>query len=204
MALHTFEVSIAITARPLSPQLFAPFGGVMSADHQIAHGQSLAANYGTATKIHKVAPVVNRYLQCPSGRSASANWNIFRCRAPTHLIAEGGGAATGHTYAAKVLERHPFSTQTFVPMALRLDYAYLVIVARSHPSTHLPDPASAEAFVCRGNQSVTYGAGTWHAPMVVIDASVPHIDFAVLVHENGVPDEDCQECNLLPGVRVYY
>lgn len=203
MVLHTFEVNLAITATPLTPQLFAPFGGVMSADHQIAHAQSLAANYGTATKIHKVAPVVSRYLQCPSGRAASANWNIFRCRAPTHLIAEAAGAAR-HTYTAKVLERHPFSTQTFVPMALCLDRAYLVIVARSHPSTQLPDPASAEAFVCRGNQSVTYGVGTWHAPMVVIDASVAHIDFAVLVHENGVPDEDCQECYLEPGVSVYY
>ncbi|KAK6455027.1 ureidoglycolate hydrolase [Scheffersomyces xylosifermentans] len=207
MPLKTFDISNfpEIVAVPLTPELFAPYGGVISADHQINNVESSAANYGTATKIHKVAPVVNNYKDCPSGKEATANWNIFRCKAPKHLIAD---KSSYKTYTSKVLERHPFSTQTFLPMGQESHKkSFLVIVANSDSSTspqNLPDPSQIRAFVCTGNQSVTYGAGTWHAPMVVIDEDTPHIDFAVFIHENGVPDEDCQECYFEPGYTIKY
>jgi ureidoglycolate lyase len=35
--------------------------------------------------------------------------------------------------------------------------------------------------------------------MVVIDSTT---DFAVLINENGVPEEDCQEVYYTPGFRV--
>lgn len=207
MPLNTFTVGgiPAITAEPLTPEAFAPFGGVISADHQIENAASSSANYGTATKIHKVAPIVNNYDKCPSGVVATANWNIFRCTAPKHLILDYG---TYKRYTSKVLERHPFSTQTFLPMGQDLHkVSYLVIVAANDPHSGaqvLPDPSTVRAFVCKGNQSVTYGAGTWHAPMVVIDEETAHIDFAVFIHENGVADEDCQECYFKPGFSINY
>jgi len=37
---------------------------------------------------------------------------------------------------------------------------------------------------------VTYGAGTWHAPMVVL-GNKP-VDFVVVQFKNGVEVEDCQ------------
>lgn len=193
-----------ICAQPLTPQAFAPYGGVISADHQIASVSSSAANYGTAVKIHKVAPVVNRFAQCPSQKPATARWNIFRCSAPKHMIACAGNRCS---YTAKVLERHPFSTQSFLPMGQDLEKnSYLVIVASENlqDPQRLPEPSSVKAFICKGNQSVTYGPGVWHAPMVVIDAEVPHIDFAVFIHENDVADEDCQECYFDPGYVVDY
>lgn len=205
MPLKTFEISgVKVRAEPLTPEGFAPFGGVISADHQIKNVQSSAANYGTAVKIHKVAPVVNNYSACPSGKKPTANWNIFRCSAPKHLIQQSG---RNKIYTSKVLERHPFSTQTFLPMGQNLEkVSFLVIVAETDKSSDqkLPDPNLIKAFVCKGNQSVTYGAGTWHAPMVVIDDIVPHIDFAVFIHENGVADEDCQECYFEPGYSIEY
>lgn len=84
--------------------------------------------------------------------------------------------------------------------------SFLVIVASTDESSlhKLPDPSLVKAFVCKGNQSVTYGAGTWHAPMVVIDETIAHIDFAVFIHENGVPDDDCEECYFEPGYTVSY
>lgn len=202
MVLKTFDVaSVApIRAQKLTPDVFAPFGGVLSADDQIKNVESSAANYGTAVKIHKVAPIINNYKDCPSGKEPTANWNIFRCSAPKHLLKNG-------TYTSKVLERHPFTTQTFVPMGQDLHkVSYVVIVAKTDYSTdqNLPDPNSLQAFVCQGNQSVTYGPGIWHAPMVVIDEATPHIDFAVFIHENGVADEDCQECYFEPGFTVGY
>lgn len=206
MPLYTFDSKPfgKIVAEKLTPENFKPYGGVISADEQIKNVQSSSANYGTAVKIHKVAPVTNNFSACPSGETATANWNIFRCSAPKHLITSEG--ATKY-YKAKVLERHPFSSQTFVPMGHQAnDIAYLVIVAKTDISTkdRLPDPSTIKAFVCRGNQSVTYGMGTWHAPMVVINENIEHIDFAVFIHENGVPDEDCQECYFEPGYDIQY
>ncbi|ODV66573.1 ureidoglycolate hydrolase [Hyphopichia burtonii NRRL Y-1933] len=207
MPLKTFDTSQAqpVVAQPLTPENFAPYGGVISADHQIKNAKSSAANYGTATKIHKVAPIVNNYASCASGKSASANWNIFRCSAPKHLITSTN--SQNKVYTSKVLERHPFSTQTFVPMGQNSHLrSYIVIVAKTDESSanKLPDPTLVKAFICKGNQSITYGAGIWHAPMVVIDEQVAHIDFAVFIHENGVADEDCQECYFDPGYAVQY
>lgn len=65
----------------------------------------------------------------------------------------------------------------------------------------LPDLDTVRAFVAQGNQAVTYGAGTWHAPMVALHST---LDFAVLINENGVPEEDCQEVYMDPGIRIRY
>ena len=55
----------------------------------------------------------------------------------------------------------------------------------------LPDIENIRAFIARGDQAVTYGAGTWHAPMVVLGKR--EIDFVVVQYANGVAAEDCQE-----------
>lgn len=208
MPLKTFDVTNigTVIAEPLTPEAFAPYGGVISADHQIKSVTSTAANYGTAVKIHKVAPIVNNFKDCPSGKEATANWNIFRCSFPKNSIVTE--AKNELVYKAKVLERHPFSTQTFIPMGLELSRnSYLVIVAKSDKDTlptSLPEPSSIKAFICKGNQSITYGQGIWHAPMVVIDDDSPHVDFAVFIHENGVDNEDVEECYFEPGFNIKY
>jgi len=46
-----------------------------------------------------------------------------------------------------------------------------------------------------GTQSVTYGPGTWHAPMVVLGAK--NVDFVVVQYANGVGLEDCQEMEIV-------
>lgn len=60
----------------------------------------------------------------------------------------------------------------------------------------MPDLKNLRAFIANGNQAVTYGAGTWHAPMVVIGARP--IDFVVVQFANDVGIEDCQEIVLKP------
>jgi len=57
-----------------------------------------------------------------------------------------------------------------------------------------PDLTGLRAFYCCGSQAVTYAAGTWHAPMVVVGKNA--IEFVVLVHENGVEGEDTQEAGI--------
>jgi ureidoglycolate lyase len=161
MVLKTFETQgiAPITAKPLTPSSFAEFGSIISANHQINGDTTSSANYGTAVKVHKVSKVVNNFENAPSGSPATANWNIFRCSPPLHLlkILEGGNRA----YLSKVLERHPFSTQTFLPMGAEKgnDVAYIVICAKTDPKDGLPDPNTVEAFTCRGDQAVTYSPG---------------------------------------------
>lgn len=61
----------------------------------------------------------------------------------------------------------------------------------------LPDLSKIRAFVARGDQGVTYGPGTWHAPMVVLGRE--SIDFVVVQYMNGVSNEDVQEVELEAG-----
>ena len=63
-----------------------------------------------------------------------------------------------------------------------------------------PDLPNLKAFIARGGQAVTYGVGTWHAPMVVLGSR--RIDFIVVQHANGVSDEDCQLAAFGEGIVV--
>lgn len=119
-----------------------------------------------------------------------------------------------------ILERHPFTTQTFTPLGLSYDddkdeTCFLVIVAptlkgevvtattESGEKVSIRDPPDLgrlRAFVASGGEAVTYGAGTWHAPMVVVGKR--RVDFVVVQFANGVGDEDCQEVCFKEGVVV--
>lgn len=118
-------------------------------------------------------------------------------------------------FDVKILERHPFTTQTFIPVGLDAqdtDTEFLVIVAPSLDSSIKsldgrtiewpPDLENIKAFRCKGNQAFTYDAGTWHAPMVVLGKR--RVDFMVIQFVNGVAEDDCQEVEFggEPGVVV--
>ena len=127
-------------------------------------------------------------------------------------------------FDVRILERHPFTNQTFIPTDLSNhttvgdgveEPVFLVVVAptlrgeiatakdKTGHSIHIHDPPDLQnmkAFIARGGQAVTYGVGTWHAPMVVLGPR--RIDFIVVQHVNGVDEEDCQEVALGEGVAV--
>ncbi|KAJ8098335.1 ureidoglycolate hydrolase [Lipomyces tetrasporus] len=201
MPLATFNLPASlepVEASSLTPEGFAKFGGVISSVHQLQTMTPSPANYGTATKISKVSPIVNNFQNAPSQIPSTANFNLFRSTYPFKLIQRNGYDGV---YLCGVLERHPYSTQAFLPMGIPAnDVAYLLIVAENAPGG-LPDLKTLRAFVANGNQAVTYGPGTWHAPMVSLKEV---IDFAVLIHENGVADEDCQEVYINPRVPVLF
>ena len=66
---------------------------------------------------------------------------------------------------ATVMERHPFSSQTFLPLKAS---RYLVVVAPDG-SDGGPDLTRVRAFVSGGNQGVTYRRGVWHHIMTALD-----------------------------------
>jgi len=204
----------------------------------------IVANQGTAIKYQHPTRMENLYNQAPSRVPGVAVANMFVCAARTLLrpsdvsptpapaSSEGfDGSAVGsglqsaaNIFPVSVLERHPFTTQTFVPLSIDSAKRYLVVVAPSLPPSEvdkvlpvpltratdspikgqlpgrgLPDTGRLRAFVASAEQAVTYGAGTWHAPMVALGPAGTALDFLVFQFANNVAIEDCQEVYLAPS-----
>ncbi|ODA80243.1 hypothetical protein RJ55_03201 [Drechmeria coniospora] len=209
LTIDTGVDGVSITAEPLTPPAFAPFGAVISNPRPDVHPSSassssslppngVSANQGTAIQYRNVSRARNLYADAPSGSAAPAT-SLFVCAARDTAVVTIG-----------VLERHPFTTQTFSPLASSAD-TYLVVVAPSLPPSArdealpvprgdisglpgrgLPDLGRLRAFVANGAQAVTYGAGTWHAPMIVLGRRGATLDFVVSQFASGVAVEDCQ------------
>jgi len=273
--------SIRIPIELLTPTAFSQFGTVIEnpstsassklpIPQRIPPPESVAANQGFAIKHLHVTHMSNLYSLAPSKKPARAVMNMFVCK-PRDLRPHEPNASMPSSWGdleldddedsngnhqrqlldIGILERHPFTTQTFIPMGLSAadrHTQYLVIVAptlpasasrrntgrpppyptpkvertrsikdifararpppypTSQPSSQshlrlkgsgLPDLKNLRAFVATGAQAVTYGAGTWHAPMVVIGDRA--IDFVVVQFANEVGIEDCQEILLKPN-----
>jgi ureidoglycolate lyase len=74
-------------------------------------------------------------------------------------------AARSLPITTTVMERHIFSSQSFVPVDVA---RYLVVVAPDAAGGG-PDMARARVFEASGRQSVTYRAGVWHHPLTPLD-----------------------------------
>jgi ureidoglycolate lyase len=136
MPLTTLGERIApVEAQELTPDSFGSFGAVISSPHQLDSEVSVSANYGTAVKLLEVSPIVNQYSKASSGVPSKAKFNLFRCSPPSHLIEYNRKRLR---YSCGVLERHPYSTQTFLPLGRdRNEVSYLVIVANSCSSKYI-------------------------------------------------------------------
>ncbi|KAK0308830.1 hypothetical protein LTR01_004709 [Friedmanniomyces endolithicus] len=253
MAPRVSASSRVIRAEVLDPTVFAPFGDVIQ--NPATHGDlprlpRVEANQGSATKWLEVTKMRSWYDLGRSRKRAEVAMNMFVCK-PRQLEQKAGSVV----FPVKILERHPFTPQTFLPLGVdrAAETCYLVIVAPTLPlrsrkgsdeslnppypvppprrrrslrerllgarpnlftndsssrttpteivssgsgrkGPGLPDLERIRAFIARGDQAITYGAGTWHAPMVVLGQKA--IDFVVVQYMNGVAIEDCQECEL--------
>ncbi|MGF1651318.1 MAG: ureidoglycolate lyase [Hyphomicrobiaceae bacterium] len=81
------------------------------------------------------------------------------------------------------MERHEFSSQTFLPLLVG---SYVVVVA-DHGSSGGPDVATARAFLVQGHQGITYAVNTWHHPMTVLGGPARS---AVLMWRDGGPGDE--------------
>ncbi|OOF96332.1 hypothetical protein ASPCADRAFT_206520 [Aspergillus carbonarius ITEM 5010] len=224
--------SLNLTPVPLTPEAFSPFGtAIMSplarditTPPPISTLQTLTptpvlANQSSALKYSPISPMIDTYSTSPSGQPSSARMTMFSCF-PRKLRSV---SKKKNVFDVRILERHPYTTQTFTPIDLSSQSTaggeeeplYLVIVAPSLKGTTVvartdageevgvvdpPDLSRLRAFVARGGQAVTYGAGTWHAPMVVVGSR--RVDFVVVQFVNGVDAEDCQEVVFGEGIVV--
>lgn len=92
----------------------------------------------------------------------------------------------------RLLEKHPYSTQLFVPMNAS---RFLIVVARGGDR---PDLACIAAFIASGLQGVTYAPGVWHHPMIALDDAT---DFTCLTWEDGTAS-DCVMSDLVEPIGI--
>jgi ureidoglycolate lyase len=90
----------------------------------------------------------------------------------------------------KMMERHPLSSQAFMPLGNK---AYLVVVA---PKGDF-DPSQIEVFLASCNQGVNYHKGTWHHYCLALDEIS---DF--LVVDRGGSGENCDVKNLDGSLQI--
>ena len=161
-----------VRAEALTCAAFAPFGQVVEAGAT----PSRAANQGTALRSDFAA-------QLRSDRAhAAPNLAVFRA------------AARELPLLITLLERHPHSSQLFVPMAAS---RYLVVVAPTGPDGG-PELDGLRAFVCGARQAINYDRGVWHHPIAALDQAT---DLVMLAWEDGGP-EDCVEQPLPDPIQI--
>ncbi|KAK4960586.1 hypothetical protein LTR10_003482 [Elasticomyces elasticus] len=213
MAPRISTSSRVIRAEAIDPTIFAPFGEVIH--NPATHGgvpnlQRIDANQGSATKWMNVTSMRNWYGSAQSRKPAEIATNMFVCKprqldsrnAPTMPTPSRRSSNEGlkpayplpeprqkRTLRERLLGSRPNPfTNDFAPSTTPNPSTLL---GPKLKGAGLPDLENMRAFIVRGDQGITYGAGTWHAPMVVLREKA--IDFVVVQYMNGVALEDCQE-----------
>ncbi len=84
------------------------------------------------------------------------------------------------------MERHPLGSQAFVPLA---KISFVVVVA---PAGEWVRAEDLRAFVTDGTQGVNYFRGTWHMPLIALEAGQ---SFLVIDRGDEGPDANpnCDE-----------
>jgi ureidoglycolate lyase len=137
---------------PLTKAAFAPYGEVIEADPSKVR----LINNGTTERFHALAePVV-------VGAPERLIFNIFR------------GQPRQFPYTVGMMERHPFGSQSFVPLSGR---PFLVGVSEDENGK----PGKPKIFLARADQGVNYFANTWHHPLMALSAVS---DFLVVDRDN--------------------
>jgi ureidoglycolate hydrolase len=167
---NTFFVLLMIRIEPLTRKAFAPYGDVVAAEEETGS----SANQGTATRFNHLTRLVNKRTHGAflmdyelTHPPATENVCIFRVKPATI------------PFHIKLLERHKYSTQMFIPMTHQ-NASYLVIVCLNDPATNRPDMKTLRAFRATSMQAFNYKPGTWHHPMIGLKSI---IDFVCVVYE---------------------
>jgi ureidoglycolate hydrolase len=146
-----------ISATPITESAFTPYGGLVAAGLQIP---TTISNPG-AQKSLEVVPSTNLYMGAPSQQPGYPVVHVEVVR-PKALKRNGGA----RTFVLNRMERHPFTSQMFIPMGSNIEY--LVIVADGTAAGDAPDLSTLKVFMTREGQGVCYGAGVWHASLSVV------------------------------------
>ncbi|WP_191602952.1 ureidoglycolate lyase [Marinomonas algicola] len=132
----------------LTAENFQEFGDVIEANSARTH---YLINGGTTTRFHDLADV---QVTPHNEESVRSGISIFR------------GDARVFPLSISMLERHPLGSQAFFPLNQR---PYLVVVAPELDQER-PDIENIKVFWASPSQGVNYAQGTWHHPLIALDA----------------------------------
>ena len=150
---------VTIPIVPLTADAYRPFGQVIQAyesDSKPNDVKVTPANGGTAQKFHKLSLLKASYS---SEAGATTGISVYRCQ-PLEDFKDG-------TTVLKVLERHLYTSQAFIPMGNGSgggsnvpDGAFLVVAAQNGPNDR-PDMSTLCAFLASATQGISYNPGIW-------------------------------------------
>jgi len=144
---------VTVIARPLTAEAFALFGDVLVTPSEAGRSY-FEGSLGNARALARPSlSMVNR-----------TDW-------------------TSLPLDAKLMERHEFSSQTFVPM----EAGPWLIVVCPHAPAGGPDMSRLQAFIARPHQGVTYRMNTWHHGLTVLDRPAR---FAVFMWRDGSKSDE--------------
>jgi ureidoglycolate lyase len=149
---------MTIVPEPLTQESFALYGDVIEVNDDLNH---YAINDGYTQRYHDLAKVD------VSENNGHTLINIFRSTPLQQPI------------AIKMMERHPLSSQAFIPMG---DEPYLVVVA---PKGDFKAEL-IEVFLASADQGVNYHKGTWHHYCLAL-----HKTSNFLVVDRGGEGDNC-------------
>jgi ureidoglycolate hydrolase len=158
-----------VHAIPITGGAIAPYGGLIATD--IINDKTILVNGGTARRTPEVVPTQNLYAVAPSKIPARAVLNVSLA-SPRDVTSSSVNGMAKKILKIGVLERHKYTTQSFIPMGSNVKY--LVVVT---DGIERPNLEGLKAFVAEEKQGVCYGAGVWHAPLSVVDnvSSYPNL-----------------------------
>jgi ureidoglycolate lyase len=163
-------LATVLTIEPLTADAFRPFGDVIEASDAARH---FTINEGFAERYHDLARIDT------SGEGGHSLVSIFKALPRTFPM------------AITVMERHPLGSQAFVALA---PMPFLVVVAVPGDAPALGD---IRCFLAAPGQGVNYARGTWHHPLIALDAPG---DFLVIDRGGPVEQGNCDEIALQEGV----
>ncbi|KAK3844396.1 MAG: allantoicase [Linnemannia gamsii] len=185
-----------IQAEPITKEAFAPWGQVIEVPTYDPN--SIKVNQGTAQKFSQIGQFSNLRSYAlnddtivangnksldktcsPDLKPATANIAIFQCYKPVETKDLG----------VRLLERHSYSSQMFVPMGGDGNGGFVVVVAKDRADGN-PDLSTLKAFTVANSQGINYKPNVWHHPMIVTGRPVT---FLTITHESGVGKDDCEE-----------
>lgn len=146
------ELTETLEILPLTKAAFAPYGDVVEADPS----KMRLINNGTTERYHALAE------PAMVGAPERLIVNIFR------------GQPRRFPHVVDMMERHPFGSQSFIPLSGR---PFLVGVSDDEDGK----PGRPKIFLALAHQGVNYFPNTWHHPLMALGEVS---DFLVVDRDN--------------------
>ena len=156
-------MTITLKAEPLTKERFAVYGDVIETSRDAADGMN-EARFERFDDLCRVDLIKD-------GRVAVS---IARCRTPTSL-----------PLRLDMVERHPLGSQAFIPLS---PCKMVIVVA---PPEESVDASALRAFVSNGRQGINYHRGTWHMPLISLQAGQEY-----LIIDRGGNEANCDQHTL--------